>query len=508
MATPITTTDTNATSSPANHPTKGGLSRRVLKVTGLFSGVQTITILCSIIRTKLVAILLGPTGIGLFGIYNSVIDTISSISQVGTGAGEVRAIAMSPRKNLPRLIAIMRRWSLALGLLGSMVMLCLSPYFSQWSFGDYDHIIPFVLLSGGILLNTLSNNEGAIFQGLKHYTKLAKSTVTGAVIGLMITVPMFFYWGMASIIPAILTYIIIAWICRGLYRERIEKPDSKIGLKETLITGKEFVILGIFITVSQFAANAVSYIFMSYLNRVGGIEIAGFYQAGFTLVNRYIGLVLGAIGTEYFPRIAEVSNSSRRLSVFLAHEIAILMLMIFPIITLFLATDELIIHLLYDGKFLVMLPFITWAIIGTVFRTWSWCYGFIILAKGDGIMFLITELISAFIAVALNIFFYDWRGIAGLGYAYTIWYVLYLIEVLIVCRWRYGIAFNRNSFVLSLTVFVICWATAIMRARFGWVATLPFVAISLIVSLTGLKRLLGISLNDIVKKFAKPAKKG
>jgi hypothetical protein len=86
--------------------------------------------------------------------------------------------------------------------------------------------------------------------------------------------------------------------------------------------------------------------------------------------------------------------------------------------------------------------------------------------------------------------------------------VLYLIEVLIVCRWRYGIAFNRNSFVLSLTVFVICWATAIMRARFGWVATLPFVAISLIVSLTGLKRLLGISLNDIVKKFAKPAKKG
>jgi PST family polysaccharide transporter len=510
MAAPLTN---NATKTPTATPTtpthsgRSSLSGQVLKVMGIFSGVQVITILCSIIRTKFVAILLGPTGIGLFGIYNSVIDTISAISQVGTGTGVIRAIAVTPRKALPRIIAIVRRWSWGLGLLSTLVTLGLSPWLSRFTFGDEEHTWAFVVISFGILLLVLSNTEGAIFQGLKHYTKLAKATVAGAIVSVALSIPMFYFWGLESIIPSIMVYILMTWVCRGFYHEKVDRPDRPISAKETFISGKEFAILGIFMTVTTFAANAVSYIFMSYLNRVAGTETAGLYQAGFTLVNRYIGLVLTAVGMEFLPRISQVCNSPKRTGIFLSHEIILLMLVTLPIITLFITCDELIIHILYDKAFTAMLPFILWAIIGTVMRAVSWCLAFTILARNEGVTFLCTELASAVVAIVLNIVMYNWWGILGLGIAYVVWYLFYLVEVWAVAHWRYKIRLSRGAILLPLGVLTVCAAAAFCRLWLGWIGGVPFVLLSIAICFYGLKQLLGIGVGEIAKKFAKPAKK-
>lgn len=53
---------------------RDGLSRVILKAMGIFGGVQVLTIICSIIRTKLVALWIGPFGVGLFGIYNQALE--------------------------------------------------------------------------------------------------------------------------------------------------------------------------------------------------------------------------------------------------------------------------------------------------------------------------------------------------------------------------------------------------------------------------------------------------
>jgi len=486
----------------------GTLSAKVLKVMGIFSGVQLVGILCSIIRTKLVAIWLGPAGVGLFGLYNSVIETAGTLTQMGTGTGVIRALAMSPRQMLPRLVTVTRRWAWALGLIGAFLTVILSPVLSRFTFGDTNHTAGFILIAGGILLLSLSNNEGAVFQGLKKYTKLAKATVAGSVAGLAVSVPMFYLWGLDSIIPSILAYIIVTWICRGLYRERIPRPTPSPGIRETFTTGKDFVLLGLFITITSFAANAVSYVFMSYLNRVAGTETAGLYQAGFTLVNRYTGLVLGAVGMEYLPRLSEVSKSRHRTEIFLSHEIILLTLVIFPVITVFIVADELIVKLLYDRPFLVMLPFVTWAVVGTVLRAWSWCLGFTVLARGDGVCYLVTELASAVVAIVLNIAFFNHFGIAGLGYAYLLWYVFYLSEMLIVCRRRYNLRISRNAFIVPLTALGASLAAAAARGTLGWWGALPFAILSLAVSSIGLKKMLGSSPLELLKKFVKPTKKG
>lgn len=483
------------------------LSARVLKVMGLFSGVQFLSILCSIVRTKLVAIWLGPTGIGLFGLYNSVIETISGITQMATGTGVVRELAISPSENLPKLVAVVRRWGWALGLAGASLTLMLSPLLSRITFGDDEHIWGFMLLAFSVLLLTLSSTESAVFQGLKRYNRLAKATVGGTIVSLLCSAPMFYFWGINSVIPSLLIGALATWVCRGLYRQKVATPSQPISAKETLITGKGFALLGLYMTITMFATNAVSYIFMSYLNRTAGTETAGLYQAGFTLVNRYVGLVLVAVGMEYLPRLSEVSHSPRRIELFLNHEITLIMLVMLPIVTIFIAADELIVRFLYDKTFLVMLPFITWAVIGTIFRAWSWCIAYVILAKSDGVAYLITELLSSGVAILLNILFYNRWGIAGLGYAYTIWYLFYFAEVMFVCRTRYRLKIKLKALLFPTAVFTLCTATAVCHSLFGLGGSLPFVAIALAICAVGMQRLLGINHNSVLEKFVKPAKK-
>lgn len=480
------------------------LSARVLKVMGLFSGVQVLTIICSVIRTKLVAIWLGPAGMGLFGLYNSVLDTISSVTQMGTGTGVIRELALSPRAAIPRMVAVVRRWGVWLGMAGAVLTLALSPLLSRFTFGDESHTTGFVVLAVAVLLLTLSNTEGAVFQGLKRYSRLAKTSVAGAVAGLAVSAPLYYFWGLDSVVPSLLAYAAAAWVCRGLYREKVERPPHRMTARETFVAGKGFALLGIYMTVTVFAANAVSYIFMSYLNRETGTDTAGLYQAGFTLVNRYVGLVLAAVGMEYLPRLSEVSKSTRRTELFLTHEIILIMMVMFPVVTIFVISDELLVRLLYDTSFLDMLPFVTWAIIGTVFRAWSWCLAFVILAKGDGPVYLVTELLSALVAIGLNIFFYDRWGIEGLGYAYTLWYVFYMAEMWVVCRMRYRLSLKGGALWLPLTVFAVCALAAFIRTTLGWQIALPLAGTAIGVSIAGLWRLL----SHRREKFARPAKKG
>lgn len=58
------------------------LTAHILKAMSLFTGVQAVGIICSVVRTKLIALWIGATGVGLFAIFNSMVDLMSSITQL------------------------------------------------------------------------------------------------------------------------------------------------------------------------------------------------------------------------------------------------------------------------------------------------------------------------------------------------------------------------------------------------------------------------------------------
>ena len=428
----------------------GNISRKAMKAMGLFGGVQVMGILCSIVRTKLVALWIGPVGIGLFGIFNNALEMISTGTNLGIRSSSVRDISQAQDSSTPglvaRMVAVVRKWSLWLGLFGALVTLMLAPLLSQLTFGDQSHLWGFVALSVAVLLGAITNGEYAVLQGSARLKRLASVTLWGTLTGLAVSIPLFYLLRERSILPSILAYAMALAAFAWLFRNK-DYAKAQVSRSETFEMGKGFVKLGIFMTLGNFASILASYAFNAWLNLNAGTEVVGYYQAGYTLINKYTGLILTALGMEYYPRLAKVANSRVRLRAFVSPEINVAIAVMAPIVAMFILLRELVVWILYTPEFNVILTFISWGMIGTVLRTLSWCLAFTILAKGDGKTYLWTEVASAVINLVLNIVFYRWWGLTGLGIAFLVSYLLYTVIVAVVYFKMYHLSVSRGCLV-------------------------------------------------------------
>lgn len=472
------------------------LSSRVLKAMSVFGGVQVVTILCSVVRTKLVALWLGQVGVGVFGLYNSVIEMISSITQLGMRNSSVRDIASASSTRIGLIVVVVRRWAWALGLFGAFVTLASAPLLSRLTFGDDKHLTGFILLSVVLLLTSLTSGELAILQGTRQLRRLAKASIWGVMVGLAVSIPMFYYWRVDSVVPSIIAYALATAVAAQVFKDKSVMPDCDVTAKTTYLEGRGFIVLGIYMTLSSFVALLLSYVFMAYLNNSDGTSVVGGYQAGFTIVNRYAGLIFTAIAMEYFPRLTQVKDSPMRTIAFVSHEMKIALWVLMPVIAFFVAADELIVGLLYSDEFMEIIPFVKWAMVGTVFRAVSWCMAFVILARGNGKVFLVTESLSAAVSLALNIISFRLWGFEGLGFAYILWYFIYAVIVAIVyCRF-YGLRLGRGMLSLIVTAVLLSVLSVVVSASVGRWLTVAIGVVTLVVAC----RRLGIGKKRVPKR--------
>ncbi len=209
-----------------------------------------------------------------------------------------------------------------------------------------------------------------------------------------------------------------------------------------------------------------------WLNHYGGKDAVGIYQSGYTLVNSYVGMIFTAIAMEYYPRLSSVAGSSMRTEIVVSHEIKTALWVLIPVTLVFIASKELIVSLLYTSEFYRAVPYIGLAIIGVSLRGASWCMAYVILARGDGRIYVLTEVSSAVVYLALNIPLCQHYGYVGLGVAYIAWYAVYTAVCYLVYRLRYGLRLRRGIAPLVLLSVAIASAALCLDKLFGFWAPL------------------------------------
>src|SRR5512138_2353725 len=88
--------------------------RQILRSTLLMGGSSVVSILLGILRTKVLALLIGPAGVGLAGLFTSTTSLVTAIFGMGIGESAVRSIAASAedRGSVSRTASTVRRASL------------------------------------------------------------------------------------------------------------------------------------------------------------------------------------------------------------------------------------------------------------------------------------------------------------------------------------------------------------------------------------------------------------
>jgi O-antigen/teichoic acid export membrane protein len=91
----------------------------ILKSSTLVGGPSAVNIAIGIVRTKVMARLLGPAGVGLMGLYASIAGLARSIAGMGINSSGVEQIAeavgSADTKGIGRTVTVLRRPSMLLG---------------------------------------------------------------------------------------------------------------------------------------------------------------------------------------------------------------------------------------------------------------------------------------------------------------------------------------------------------------------------------------------------------
>lgn len=436
-----------------------GIYRKIIGATSLFGGVQVINMLCSLIRNKVIALFLGAEGVGLIGLFNSSIEMVSSLTNLGLRQSSVRDVATAHKRGreaLERISGVVRKLSFVLGLFGAMVFIGAAPLLSKVTFGSDENLWSYVILSASLLFNALSSGEQAILQGSEKLKTFAKSSVYGSIISLIVSVPLYYYLRIEGVVPSLLLASLFTFIFNYIASKREKLKSQKTTIKTAFKEGSPMLKLGVYMTISGFMTTLLSYILIAWMNRYASIDEVGYYQAGYTLVTRYVGLIFVAMSAEYYPRLASVQNDNRAISLQVSRQMESSILILLPIIVLFLIFQEWIIELLYSQQFTVVISYVGWAMPGVLFKAISWSLGFILLAKGEGKLFLITELISDTTSLAISISLYLTMGLEGLGLAYTINFIIYTTYMWIICKKRYD--FNPEKvlyFIIAVSMLLV-----------------------------------------------------
>lgn len=453
-----------------------------MKIMGMFAGLQSVNILCSVIKMKLVSIWLQSAGVALFGILSTAQETIATFTDLGLRQSTVRDVAAEAgdKSRLARIAMLVRRWSMLAGLLGASVMVALSPALGKWFFNDFAGCVPFALVGIAMFFNCLLYGEQSLLQGTGMLRALARGSLYGTIVGLVISVPMFRWLGLQSVPLSFIVYSVAIWGFTAYARFRPARQMKSPGLRQLWCEGKGFVRLGILMSLAAFLTSMSRLIFVAFLTRCASLDFTGLYQAGDTLVSRYIGLIFTAIGMEFFPRIVAGIRSRRRTVTYINHEVTLLLMVVTPVAMLFILSRELIVRLLYSAEFMPIVTFISLAVTGTILKSLSWCLGICIVARGDGRLYLATEGIDALMSLLLLVGGYLLWGLDGIGWAYILWNLGYVAIVWIACSRRYQIAPSRRTLATTMLSVALCGLScAAMQLLPLWCAAaliLPFAA--------------------------------
>ncbi len=453
--------------------------KHIAKSTWIFGNAQVIVMISNIIKTKCVALFIGTSGYGILSLYQSAIALISTISNLGIGTSSIKDLAAAhaseDEKKVDKAIYLVKKLTFFTGIIGALLTILFSVQLSIFIFESPHFWVGFCWLSIAILLNQLTSANTSILRGLRKNKKLAHANITGALIGLALSVPMYYFMGKEAIVPTLIISSLATFVRSWYYTKDIKVEPKHVEKINLLKEGKPMIIMGVMLSITTLFTIVKSLLIKLYIEKNGGIHEVGLYHSGFLILNSYLGIIFSIMSLDYFPNLsANISNNQKARSI-VNRQLVFGFSLILPLICIFLLLNPILIQLLFSKKFALIEGMLAFAVLGTLFKLIGWSQAYIILSKGDNRIYFWNELTGVIITLLISFAGYYWNGIDGLGIAYTVGFIYYALQTHLICNIKYGNQIDFNTY----SIFFLC--STICISMFITVVIYPSILLSVIV---------------------------
>ncbi len=420
----------------------------ILKTSTLMGLSTGLNLVLAAVRTKIFAMLLGPAGMGLMGALSSIADLTRNLAGLGLQSSGVRQIAQAhaqgDHERLGVSMHVLLWCSAFMALLGATGLWVSSPWVSEWTFGSTGHASAVAVLGLAVFFRLLADGQGAVLQGLRCIPSLAKEATAGSALSVLVGVPCVALWGQQGIAPALVGVALVSAGAAWWYGHPWVLPRPQVQAPVWRRETQTLVRLGLTFMSSGFVVLGAGYAVRLILIRHGSLVEAGLFQAAWALGGLYVGLVLQAMGADFYPRLVGASRNDALCNRMVNEQtqMGLLLSGVGSLATLTLAPWVLTVF--YSTDFSSGAHTLRWICLGMTLKVITWPMGTLIIAKGAQGRFLATDVVWAVSWVGLAAWWIEPFGLEGIGMAFLAAYALQALLLWPLARQLSGFAWDRS----------------------------------------------------------------
>lgn len=450
-----------------------------LRATAILASSSFVTVVVGLVSSKVWALLVGPTGVGLFGLMQSLVGIGGIVAGLGIGTGLVRlgaqAVGQGERSRVEALRLSTNRLSLVLGATAVLGFWLLRRTLGERVLGGAGHAGDVVLVGAAVCLTLVWTARISILNAYRRVGGLARFAVAHSLLGAAAGLGALWFLRERGIAVAVLAtaatgVLVAAYMVR---RELAGEPRVRPSSGELWGATRDLLRFGVPYSASSLVGYGVSMavpIVLVLLHLVSTEEI-GYFRASLSLSAGYFGFLLAAMAKDYYPRISAVSSNAPEMIGLVNQQLRLVTLIGAPIVVVGQVLSAQVVPLLYSGAFLPAAAILEWQLAAQLFVLWSWSLGFVLLARGRSGAFLLSESIGGTLLIGSTCLGVVRFGLPGAGIGYLFAYALYVCVVWALARREIGLVIEtRNLRLFAAAVAASLSIKAVMSLHPGPVA--------------------------------------
>ncbi len=413
--------------------TKKILSSDLVKVFS-YTGFSTlIKLITSYVTVKVVASIIGPSGVALVGQLQNFTSIFTTVGAGGINNGVVKYVSeyKEDETNLQKYLKNGFKLTAYFSGISSLFLIALSTYLSRWVLFEEKYHYLFILFGLNLMLLSFNNFFLSVLNGFKEFKKFVSINIFTNIISLIFTVILVWLYGLKGALISLVTYQGFILLVTLFYLKKKSWFSIQLwGNWDKQIVRKYFsytlmaLVTAMTLPVSQL-------LIRGYIIKEYSITDAGFWEGINKISAMYLMFITTSFSVYYLPKLAEITdNTILRKEIFKTYKI-ITPLIFITLVMIYLLKD-IVINILFTKEFYPMKELFLWQLIGDFFKIMSWLLAFVMVAKSMTKMYIITEILFATSLVLLSYYFIDRYGILGSTQSYCINYFLYFVVMVVV----------------------------------------------------------------------------
>lgn len=398
--------------------------RHILMVTGLFGGVQAVNVVASLIRNKCAALFLGPDGVGALSLLNTLVNMLVQLCGMGVSLSGVRRLSLAFEEgDVQRIRSV---WSVRLlTISGGSLGLVVCGLMGHW------------LLSPAVLLMIVCSGELAILKAARRLRWLALSQIVSVLSSLLLTVPLYIYYGASSIVAVVVLTALAALLPVFFCSLRVcplqfPKGNTLFPLSEM----RSMLRLGMAFTLAAVIGAASEYGIRVWLQGETSSQVVGWFSSAQLLTAGYMVILFSALEQDYMPRLSATSDH-RAASGIVRRQLLVLTGLTIPLVLIVMVLLPWLVPLLLSSSFLPIVPLARWWAGAMILKSATLPVAYLTLARGRSLDYLLLETVYYVFFVISIIVGWHYSGLSGVGVGIFLAHVFDLLLIHIYARYQF-----------------------------------------------------------------------